>query len=158
MVVNSVLYSSGFISYYWRKGNNEEYINITKSVEEAKSVLTDGKVLLQFDLASVIESIRINPDKYNNLLGYDLQSSGPLLYIEDCKDTILDEDKRLYDKLLNHSTNSIIDNVGGISLFNSSLSSTFPNLSNQHNMDRMDNSESSLQNKSEIACIYIMKI
>ena len=107
MVVNSVLYSSGFISYYWRKGNNEEYINITKSVEEAKSVLTDGKVLLQFDLASVIESIRINPDKYNNLLGYDLQSSGPLLYIEDYKDTILDEDKRLYDKLLNHFTNSI---------------------------------------------------
>ena len=53
--------------------------------------------------------MRRNPDKYNNLLGYDLQSSGPLLYIEDYNDTILDEDKRLYDKLLNHFTNSIID-------------------------------------------------
>ena len=140
-------------SYYWRKGNNEECIKIKKSIKEVKCVLIDSKVLLQFALASVIESIRINPDKYNNLLGYDLQSSGLLLYIEDYKDTILDEDKRLYDKLLNHFTNSIIDNVGGISSFNYSLSSTFPNLSNQHDMDRMDNSESFLQNKKRY-CLY----
>jgi hypothetical protein len=36
--------------------------------EEVTNVLTDGKVLLQFALASVIEAIRRNPGKYNNLL------------------------------------------------------------------------------------------
>jgi hypothetical protein len=44
----------------------------------------------------------------------------------------------LYDKLLNHFTNGIMDNAIGVSSFNSSLSSTFPNLSNQLDMDRMD--------------------
>jgi hypothetical protein len=32
--------------------------------EEVSKFLTDGKVLLQFDLASIIEAIRRNPDKY----------------------------------------------------------------------------------------------
>jgi hypothetical protein len=36
--------------------------------------------------------------------------------------------------------------------------SSFPSLSNQRDMDRMDNSESFLQNKSDIASIDRMKI
>ena len=48
---------------------NEEYLKIKQAVEEkVSSVLTDGKVLLQFILAAVIEAIRRNPNKYNNLL------------------------------------------------------------------------------------------
>jgi hypothetical protein len=35
--------------------------------EEVRSVLTDGKVLLEFALASIIEALRRNPGKYNNL-------------------------------------------------------------------------------------------
>jgi hypothetical protein len=51
------------------KNNKEKYLKIKKSVEEeVRSVLTDGKILLQFALASVIEAIRRNPDKYDNLL------------------------------------------------------------------------------------------
>jgi len=61
---------------------------------------------------------------------------------------ILDESKRLYDRLLKHFTNSIMDNAVDVSSFNSSLSSTFPNLSNQHDMDRMDNSEASFRIKA----------
>jgi hypothetical protein len=75
MVVSSVLDYSRFISYYQRKSNNnEEYLKIEKTIK-VRSVLTDGKVLLQFGLASVIEAIRQNPDKYNNLLVINASSS-----------------------------------------------------------------------------------
>jgi hypothetical protein len=40
-----------------------------------KSVLTDNKQILQFALASVIEAIRRNPDRYNSPLGYDTSLS-----------------------------------------------------------------------------------
>ena len=46
---------------------------------------------------------------------------------------ILDEDNRLYDLLVKHFTNTIMDNAVGASS-NSSLSSTFP-LSNQCDME-----------------------
>ena len=40
------------------KSNNEEYLKVKQREEEVRSVLTDGKVLLQFALASIIEAIR----------------------------------------------------------------------------------------------------
>jgi hypothetical protein len=43
--------------------------------EEVRSVLMDGKLLLQFALAYIIEAIRRNPDKYNDLLAYNISSS-----------------------------------------------------------------------------------
>ena len=43
--------------------------------EEVRSVLTDGKVLLQFALAIIIEVLGRNPDKYNNLLVNNISSS-----------------------------------------------------------------------------------
>src|ERR671918_641840 len=48
------------------KSNNEEYLDkIKKAVEEKiKEVLTNGKYLLQFAVASVIESLRSNPELY----------------------------------------------------------------------------------------------
>ncbi len=102
------------------KINNEEYLKIKQRAEEEVSkFLTDGKVLLQFALASVIEAIRRDSNKYNNLLVYNISASStaipaqdlPLLHIEDYKDTILEEAKRLYDSLLHHFANSIMDNT-----------------------------------------------
>ena len=104
------------------KNNNEEYLKIEKTVEEkVKSVLTDNKQILQFALASVIEAIRRNPDKYNSLIFNDTSASSTLTsipaqgsilsHIEDYRDMILEEAKRLYDSLLHHFTNSIMDNT-----------------------------------------------
>jgi predicted DNA-binding protein YlxM (UPF0122 family) len=104
------------------KNNNEEYPKIENIVEEkVKSVLTDNKQILQFALASVIEAIRRNPDKYNSLIFNDTSASSTLTsipaqgsilsHIEDYRDMILEEAKRLYDSLLHHSTNSIMDNT-----------------------------------------------
>jgi hypothetical protein len=48
--------------------HNESYLKIKKTVEEkVRTVLTDGKALLQFTLASLIEAIRRNPDKYDKI-------------------------------------------------------------------------------------------
>jgi hypothetical protein len=58
----------------------DEYLKIRKIVQqEASGVLADGKVLLQFASALVIEAIRRNPDKYNNLLVYNTFSSSRVI-------------------------------------------------------------------------------
>jgi hypothetical protein len=101
------------------KNNNEEYLKIEKTVEEkVKSVLTDNKQILQFALASIIEALIRNLDKYNNLLVCNASSSSsaipiqqlPSWHIVGYKDMILDESKEL-EKLLKHFTNSILDNT-----------------------------------------------
>ena len=107
--------------------------------EEGTNVLTDGKVLLQFPFASVIEAIIRNPDKYNDILVCNTPLSSTSmpaqqltlsLHIESYKDMILDEDNRLYDLLVKHFTNTIMDNAVGASSSNSSLSSTSRYLTN----------------------------
>ena len=109
------------------KSNSEEYLKIKRTVEEeVNNVLIDGKVLLQFALVSVIEALRRNPDKYNDLLVFDTSSStiatkqSPLLHIEGYKKIILDESKRIYDELLIYFTNSIMDNAARAPSSNSS--------------------------------------
>jgi hypothetical protein len=124
------------------KNNNEEYLKIKKTVEEVSKFLTDGKVLLQFALASVIEAIRRNPDKYNSLIFNDTSASSTLTskppqgsilsHIEEYRDMIVEEANRLYDSLLHHLTNSIMDNAAGASsLSDPKLSSIFSSPLNQ---------------------------
>ena len=116
------------------KNNNEEYLKIKKTIEEeVNEFLIDGKALLQFALASVIEALRRNPDKYNNILMFNTSSSSattptldsllPLSLIENYKEMMLDEAKKLYDILLHHFTNSIMDNAA------SAASSSSPSFS-----------------------------
>jgi S-adenosylmethionine synthetase len=102
------------------KSNNEEYLKIKQRVEEeVRSVLMDGKVLLQFALASIIEAIRRNPDKYNNLPAHNISSSStkiptqePLpLHNEDYKTMILEESHKLYNTLLKELVSTIMDNT-----------------------------------------------
>src|SRR5918994_3257626 len=52
------------------KSNNEEYLNKIKQAaeEKIKEVLTNSKFLLQFAVASVIESLRSNPELCNFVL------------------------------------------------------------------------------------------
>jgi hypothetical protein len=58
-----------------RKNNNEEYLKIKTVEEEVRNALADSKVLLQFALASIIETLRRNHGKYNNLLTHNISSS-----------------------------------------------------------------------------------
>ena len=93
------------------------------------------QLLLQERIATVIEAIRQNSDKYNNLVVSNTSSSAipqqsPLLHIEGYKNMLLDTANRLYYKIVKHFTNSIINNVA----FNiTSLSSLPADLSSQAN-------------------------
>jgi hypothetical protein len=51
------------------ENNNEEYLNIRKTVEEkVLSTLSDRKALLKLALLSISESIRNSPEKYSPLI------------------------------------------------------------------------------------------
>jgi hypothetical protein len=104
--------------------------------EEVTTVLTDGKVLLQFALASVIEALRRNPDKHNNLLVYNAFSSSTAIicaqesssqpsYDEDYNAMILEVADKLHYTLLKHMIISITDNATA-ELKNSSSHSKLP--------------------------------
>jgi hypothetical protein len=103
------------------KSNNEEYLKIKQRVEEeVRSVLTDGKVLLQFALTSVIEAFRRNPGKYNNFLANNTSSSSsttptqeplPLHNEEDYKTMILEESDKLYNELIKEMVNRIMSGL-----------------------------------------------
>jgi hypothetical protein len=62
------------------KSNNEEYLNKIKQAaeEKIKDVLTNGKLLLQFTVASVIESLRSNPELCNFMMYYNSNNTAPL--------------------------------------------------------------------------------
>jgi hypothetical protein len=55
---------------------HEEYLNKIKQAayEEVKSVLTNGKLLLEFATLSIIESLRENPELCNFIL-YDISNN-----------------------------------------------------------------------------------
>ena len=57
------------------KSNNEDYLKIKHAAEEnVISVLTNSKILLRFATASVIESLRNNPELCNFVL-YDMSNN-----------------------------------------------------------------------------------
>jgi hypothetical protein len=102
------------------KSNDGEYHKIKQRVEEeVSSVLTDGKVLLHFAIASVIEALRRNPDKYNNLLVYNMpsaiismqQSSSSPHYDEEYNAMILEVADKLYNALVKQLVSTIMDDT-----------------------------------------------
>jgi len=122
------------------KSNNEEYLKIKSTVEDIlKNVLTDGKVLLHKAVFSIIETLRNeNNTTKNHLISFlakeaitvshyrdykyvpststssSSSSSGEqklAQYIEDYKDTILEEAEKLYNRMIKDLTDTIIDNT-----------------------------------------------
>jgi transposase len=112
------------------RSNNEEYLTKIKhaAYEEVKSVLSDGKLLLQCALVSVIESLRSNPELYNFVLyntslvvtasttygsnALSLMSSGGQHQQQSFNNTytalILEEAEKLYNNLITQFTNGVI--------------------------------------------------
>jgi hypothetical protein len=112
------------------KSNNEEYLNKIKQAayEEVRSVLTNGKLLLQCALASVIESLRRNSELCNFII-YDnsnnnttisygsnyhslILSGGQHQQQRSFNDTytalILEETEKIYNKLTTELTNRVM--------------------------------------------------
>jgi hypothetical protein len=111
------------------KNNNEEYLDRIKQAaeEDVKSFLTNGKLLLQLAIASVIESLRNNPELCNFVLYNTSVVTASTTYgsnylslatgrqdqqQQSFNDTytalILQEAEKLYNKLTTEFTNRII--------------------------------------------------
>src|SRR5215212_7909046 len=62
------------------KSDNEEYLNKIKQAaeEKIKEVLTNGKFLLQFAVASVIESLRRNSELCNFMMYYNSNNTATI--------------------------------------------------------------------------------
>jgi hypothetical protein len=108
------------------KNNNEEYLKIKEIAEEkVKDVLMNGKLLLRFATASVIESLRRNPELCNFVLNdisnettsgsnyHSLRLPGQQQQQQSFSDDlytalILEEAEKLYNKLTTKLTNDII--------------------------------------------------
>jgi hypothetical protein len=106
--------------------NNQEYLKIKQEAEEkVKDVLTNSKILLNFAIVSVIESLRRNTELCNfvlNDISNNITSHGsnsllttrqqqPFTYVSDddiCVAVILEEAERLYNELITKLTNSVI--------------------------------------------------
>jgi chromosome segregation ATPase len=90
------------------ENNNEEYVNLTKKVEEkVHSILSDRTMVLKLALLSLIESMRNNPDKYNALIFCDtsrIQTTGYSDYY----------DTGLYGQQQQYPSQDYISAIGGI--------------------------------------------
>jgi hypothetical protein len=109
------------------KNNNEEYLTKIKQAaeEKIKDVLTNGKFLLQFAVASVIESLRSNPELCNFMMYYNSNNTATISYGSNYPSfmsggqqqhqqqsfnysytaLILEEAEKLYNKLITEFTN-----------------------------------------------------
>jgi hypothetical protein len=116
------------------QNNNEEYIKITRAVEDkVLGVLPNGKELLRYALLSITESIRNNPERYRSIFYnmssmIDYSSSGgqdytaPYMYGQQQQQQnssldynteanaaiIIDEAEKIFYKLVKDSINKII--------------------------------------------------
>jgi hypothetical protein len=107
------------------KSSNEEYLKIKQVAEDkVKDVLTNGKLLLKFATASVIESLRRNPELYNFVLNdisnntngstyLYLMSEQPQQSFSNLTDDIYialisEESEKLYNELTTKLTNEVM--------------------------------------------------
>jgi len=83
------------------KSNNGEYLKLKQVAEDkVKSDLTNSKLLLKFATASVIESLRRNPELCNFVLN-DISNNNDTA-------VILEEAEKLYNELITKLTNTVI--------------------------------------------------
>ena len=93
--------------------NNDSYKKIKKTVgEEVNNTLSNSKDLLKLALASVLEAISQNPDKYNLLVNSDQFYGGQYAashpFIEAYRNLILDEAVKLFELMKRDLTSRII--------------------------------------------------
>jgi hypothetical protein len=106
------------------KDNDEEYLKIERKVQsKVTNLLSDGKGILIVALDSLMQSMRIDPQKYINLINYNQNSSarqytgynninGQQPYASfdhfDEESTLLDDAGKLFNKLVKELTEQMI--------------------------------------------------
>jgi len=122
------------------ENNNQEYIKITKTIEDkVLSTLLNTKALLGAAVLSIMESVRNNPDKFNSLIYYEYDKSSTTIIADHfnrqyysshvyerrqgyfsandyCKkdmNIIIEEGEKLFNKLARESKEEIINFYAG---------------------------------------------
>jgi hypothetical protein len=96
------------------RNNNIEYNNVKQAIEgEVEYVLADRRRLLRMAIQSVIELLRLNPQKFHSY--YYNRSTIQL----ETEEPILIEAEKLYEKMLENITNKVVtdlsDNISSMS-------------------------------------------
>ena len=97
--------------------NNIEYNKVKQAIEgEVEYVLADRRRLLRMAIQSVIELLRLDPQKFHSFY-YNQSTIQP----ENDEEPALVEAERLYEKMLENITNKVItnlsDNISSMSSF-----------------------------------------
>ncbi|HKG30944.1 MAG TPA: hypothetical protein VKA91_06700, partial [Nitrososphaeraceae archaeon] len=134
--------------------NGEGYSKLKHIIKESfKAFLSDAKKLVSISFVALLQTLKNDPEMVKIIQNMPSANDGEhkdnnniVKYLQSNKDSILDLAEKNYESLVEALTNNAINSAASSSNFTLSLSSssTFPNLSNQHDMDRNDNSESFL--------------
>ena len=122
--------------------NNIEYNKVKQAIEgEVEYVLADRRRLLRMAIQSVIELLRLDPQKFHAFY-YNQSTIQP----ENDEEPILVEAERLYEKMLENITNKVVTNLSDNI---SSMSSFAQKESSEQNSDDMRTSSDYLYAKEE---------
>jgi hypothetical protein len=145
--------------------DNEDYTKLKAIVKESiKAVLSDNKTLISAAFAALVQTLQNDPQMVNLIYRIpntandgeqhkdNNDNNSITKYLELKKDKILDLAERNYENLVEALTNNVM-NTAANSSFNSTLpsSSTIPNLSNQSDIYRKEETETYHNSKGDIA-------
>ena len=124
------------------RDNNIEYNKVKQAIKgEVEYVLADRRRLLRMAIQSVIELLRLDPQKFHSFY-YNQSTIQP----ENDEEPALVEAERLYEKMLENITNKVVTNLSD----NISSMSSFPQKeSSEQNSDDMRMSSAYLYAKEE---------
>jgi exonuclease VII large subunit len=140
--------------------NGEGYSKLKQIAKEnVKAALSDNKTLLSLSFAVLIQTLKADPQLIKLIYnmptvntGYKDNSNNITKYLEDNKDNLLYLAEKNYENLLEVLTNNAVDTESSNPILSlPQSSSTFPKLSNQSDTYRIEESESFLHSKGDIA-------
>jgi hypothetical protein len=132
--------------------DNKGYSKLKQIVKEnVKAVLSENKKLISVSFVALIQTLKTDPQMVNLIQNipsandddHKDNNNNIIKYIEVNRNSILHLTEKNYENLVEALTNNAINSAASSSNFTLSLSSssTFPNLSNQSDIDRVEESE-----------------
>jgi DNA-binding CsgD family transcriptional regulator len=148
--------------------NDEGYSKLQQFVKDnTRAALSNNKILISTAFAAVIQILKTDPQMINLIQNTSRANDGEQLkdnddsitkYLESNKDRLLDLAEKYYENLVEALTNNIINTAAvatssssNLSLSQLQSSSTFPNISNQSDKYRIEETEAQCYSKGDIA-------
>jgi hypothetical protein len=141
--------------------NGEDYSKLKQFIKEnVKAVLSENKQLISISFVALIQTLKADPQMVNLIQNMPSTNDGEhtdnnniTQYFESNKDRLLDLAEKHYENLIEASTNYTIDAASSNPTLSlpSSSSPTFPDLSTQSYIFRIEESDTHHNSKGDIA-------